>query len=185
MPGGALERALLAPGRMKRVERILVAVDECPCARTALEYAAELAARLGAEALVLHVLRPPGRSWSQALVLRGGRGGALKEALRARNGGSMDQLLAALERGASVSANARASDEPARAILAAAAEQAADLLVVGAHRRSWLRGLFGTSMAERVAREAPCPTLVVHLDDAFVHDMRWRERHAGTAEPGR
>jgi len=167
---------------MHRMERIVIAVDGCACARAALEYGAELASRLGAEALVLHVLRDSGHAWSHALVLRGGRGHALCEVLRAHGQDEMEELLSSLERQASVSANARAPKELSRAIVAAAAEQAADLLVVGIHRHPGLGGLLlGPTLAERVARESPCPTLAVHLDDAFVHDMRWRERHAGGA----
>ena len=48
-----------------------------------------------------------------------------------------------------------------REISAAAAEEGADLIVLGTHGRSALPGLLLGSVAERVAGAAPCPVLLV------------------------
>jgi len=48
---------------------------------------------------------------------------------------------------------------PARQIVEAAQDQGADLLILCSHNRGWRKWLFG-SVAERVARAAPCPVLV-------------------------
>ena len=52
---------------------------------------------------------------------------------------------------------------PVDAILACAAEIAADLIVLGSHGRDGLGHLLFGSTAERVLHKAPCPTLVVPL----------------------
>jgi len=46
-------------------------------------------------------------------------------------------------------------------IVAVAAEERCDLIVIGRERLPWYRRLLGPSIAERVARSAPCPVLVL------------------------
>jgi len=46
-------------------------------------------------------------------------------------------------------------------IVAVAAEERCDLIVIGRERTPWYRQLFGPSIAERVARSAQCPVLVL------------------------
>ncbi len=46
-------------------------------------------------------------------------------------------------------------------ILEAAQEENCDLIIMGRHRRSGLRRLFGDNVVKRVIDEAPCPVLVV------------------------
>jgi nucleotide-binding universal stress UspA family protein len=46
-------------------------------------------------------------------------------------------------------------------IVAVAAEERCDLIVIGRERLPWYRRLLGTSIAERVARSAQCPVLVL------------------------
>jgi nucleotide-binding universal stress UspA family protein len=46
-------------------------------------------------------------------------------------------------------------------IVAVAAEERCDLIVIGRERLPWYRRLLGPSMAERVARSAQCPVLVL------------------------
>ena len=61
----------------------------------------------------------------------------------------------------SVKAVVRRSTRPATAILDAARELGADLIVIGTHGRSGLSRLVAGSVAEEVLREAPCPVLAV------------------------
>ena len=46
-------------------------------------------------------------------------------------------------------------------IVAVAAEERCDLIVIGRERLPWYRRLLGPSVAERVARSAQCPVLVL------------------------
>jgi nucleotide-binding universal stress UspA family protein len=46
-------------------------------------------------------------------------------------------------------------------IVAVAAEEHCDLIVIGRERLSWYRRLLGPSIAEQVARSAQCPVLVL------------------------
>ncbi|WP_437811996.1 universal stress protein [Sorangium sp. So ce1078] len=54
---------------------------------------------------------------------------------------------------------------PDRAIVSLARELSADLIVVATHPQSPLQRLFGGSTADRIARNAPCPVVVVRPKD--------------------
>jgi len=54
------------------------------------------------------------------------------------------------------------SGEPAAAILNAAADIGADLVVMATHGRSGITHFFLGSVAERVVRESSCPVLTIH-----------------------
>lgn len=51
--------------------------------------------------------------------------------------------------------------DPAEAIIAAARDNNADVIVVGSHDRGWLERLFTSSVGEKVVRKADTPVLVV------------------------
>ncbi len=131
----------------------MAATDFSPFAQRALRRAAELAVQHDARLHVVHAMRAEsaldrvfGSEDSTALAARaiGDELEALASPLRARG----IEVTAALARGA-----------PAQAI-AAALEQLHPLaLVVGAHGRSAVRDMFGTT-AERLAERASSPVLV-------------------------
>lgn len=52
--------------------------------------------------------------------------------------------------------------DPADAIVRAAQECGADVVVVGSHDRSWFGRLFTRSVTNEVVRDSPVPVLVVH-----------------------
>ncbi|HTN83034.1 MAG TPA: universal stress protein [Sorangium sp.] len=54
---------------------------------------------------------------------------------------------------------------PDRAIVSLARELSADLIVVATHPQSPFQRLFGGSTADRIARNAPCPVVVVRPKD--------------------
>lgn len=64
---------------------------------------------------------------------------------------------------------------PDRAIVRLAKEIGADLIVVASHPPSRIERLFGGSMADRIARSAPCPVVVVRpkrdADDPGVYEL--------------
>ncbi|WP_438025486.1 universal stress protein [Sorangium sp. So ce233] len=68
---------------------------------------------------------------------------------------------------------------PDRAIISLARELSADLIVVATHPQSSFQRLFGGSTADRIARNAPCPVVVVRPKedddaDAAEYDPRLR-----------
>ncbi|WP_437967022.1 universal stress protein [Sorangium sp. So ce260] len=68
---------------------------------------------------------------------------------------------------------------PDRAIVSLARELSADLIVVATHPQSPLQRLFGGSTADRIARNAPCPVVIVRPKedddaDAAEYDPRLR-----------
>jgi len=82
-----------------------------------------------------------------------------------------DLIRKAREYTAAVKASAEAAGVPAEtfigeaetweAIVQAAGDQAADLIVLGSHGRTGLRRLLMGSVTEKVIGSAPCPVLVV------------------------
>ncbi|MBI5847385.1 MAG: universal stress protein [Nitrospirae bacterium] len=46
-------------------------------------------------------------------------------------------------------------------ILEVAGEERCDVIVMGAKKRSWLRGIFGDNTVGKVIHQSPCPVLVV------------------------
>jgi nucleotide-binding universal stress UspA family protein len=82
---------------------------------------------------------------------------------------------------------------PDRAIVGLADELGADLIVVGTHPTGRLQRLLGGSTADRVARNASCPVVVVRpkRDDEEDEDLGFAAAHATAAidqnasDPGR
>lgn len=148
-------------------ERILVAYDGSAMSRAALAHAIRLADICGAELRVVHVLDAVspfgmGAGYVPADLLDAMRGDArrlLREAYeQARVAG------VACETELMQLANLR--DDIAGGVAREAAACGARLVVIGTHgRRGMRRALLG-SVAERVARQAPCPVLLVRADDA-------------------
>ena len=142
------------------IEHILVPIDFSPSSDAAVDYAATLARSLGASIHLLHVredsfagpapyeLHPPGgrdrRERSYQLA-------------RARLSGIAAQVEDAAAR---VTVEVR-SGTPTDAIVQAAVDYGADLVVMGTHGRSGLQHLLLGSVAEQVIRSARCPVLAV------------------------
>jgi nucleotide-binding universal stress UspA family protein len=57
-----------------------------------------------------------------------------------------------------------AGDEPGPAIVAVAEETKADLIVIGAHTKGFVRRLLTKSASDHVVHHAPCPVLVIRSD---------------------
>jgi nucleotide-binding universal stress UspA family protein len=137
--------------------RVLVPIDGSPHADAALEHACT--ALTDAEITVLFVLDPfgyyeerdgfPDRldDWYANLEERAER---LFEEARERAGDHGVEIDTATGRG-----------RPDRAIVAHAAENGFDAIVIGAHGRSALAGVLLGSVAEKVVRRSPVPVTVV------------------------
>jgi len=75
-----------------------------------------------------------------------------------------------------------------RAIVGLADELGADLIVIGTHPTGLLQRLLGGSTAERIARSAPCPVVVVRPkrdmgDDGASATEGWAHAAAAFADP--
>jgi nucleotide-binding universal stress UspA family protein len=140
-------------------KRICCATDFEASSRVAAEQAADLAARFGAELTLVHVRAAPLVARSEALIAS--RGVAAEEARQDEE--KLAEWRASAERRAGRPARTRElSGEPAAEIIRFAREERCDLVVVGTHGRAGVPRLLLGSVAERVARRAPCPVLVVH-----------------------
>ena len=141
--------------------RVLCGVDFSTCSLVALEYAHSLARESGASLIVLHALEwpweePPAPSFDE---LPAAEAGALR-AYRCRREQEASRRLASLLQD---EAEYRVVHGKAyAAVLRAAAEERADLIVLGVGARSDTdRALFG-STTNQVVRRASCPVLTIH-----------------------
>lgn len=160
-------RAPVAAAEPVAFRQIVCAVDFSDCAMHALDYAIALAEEAHASLTVVHVIElPPDipREVHETVMLgpRDRRGYlALADAEgRARLtdavGGRMcaDQPIEMV----------MGVGKPYREILRVAAEQRADLLVVGVHGRGAIDRMFFGSTTQHLVRQAACPVLTVRTD---------------------
>jgi nucleotide-binding universal stress UspA family protein len=136
-----------------KIDRILVPVDFSPQSVYALDFADRLARRLKAAIILVHVLDPlytPGRLDSRRVRLL--RAGALQDAKR--------NLTSLSERNRSVQHHV-ISGIAHKVIIGLATTLQADLIVMGASRRTGVKRILGGSVAAKVVRRAKCPVLVV------------------------
>jgi nucleotide-binding universal stress UspA family protein len=144
---------------MPEWKKICCAVDFADPSRVAMEQAADFARRFEAELTLLHVLVSPPSAATDILV--SSRGLAAVEAEKAQ------EMLAAwradAERRAGRQVRSRVLwGDPAGQIVRHARDERCDLLVIGTHGRTGVARLVLGSVAEHVARQSPCPVLVVH-----------------------
>jgi nucleotide-binding universal stress UspA family protein len=149
---------------MPTVTRILVPIDFSPPARAALQYARFLADKLGASVEVLHVFEPPGYVGPDTLALLPITAGHHEWGeTKAEVERQVEQFLAEAA-GSPVTRTVRVeAGEPSDAILRVAAEDRADLVVMGTHGRTGLSRLLIGSVAEAVLRRSSCPVLTLRL----------------------
>lgn len=146
-------------------ERVLIAVDRSAPAARAARVGGNLALRLGARVLLVHAVDSTYAYAAPAPALGAVPPVGLYDELR-RDG---QELLTTVSGRFPASARPEAllrEGRPARAILDAAREAGADLIVIGTHSRGGIERLILGSTAEAVLREAPCPVLTVQADEA-------------------
>lgn len=154
---------------MPNASLILAPVDFSPGSESAASYALWLAGRLDARLRVLHVFG--GLGHASAGVAPDVRDDlvAAEHELRRQAEADLAELAGRLVRSAGdarapkpETAMVVAPGEPtADAIVRAAREAGADLIVMGTHGRSGLRRMVLGSVAEHVLRTAPCPVLTL------------------------
>jgi nucleotide-binding universal stress UspA family protein len=139
-----------------RFRNILCPVDFSDHSLLAAEYAVNLAEEADAQLRLLHVVSMPPGLDELELTLKDVR--AQIEGDRQRR---LDDLIPAEAPSYCSVQTAVRTGAVHREILAAADEQRSDLIVLGAHGRGAFDAAFFGSNAERVARAANCPVLVV------------------------
>ncbi|WP_447980654.1 universal stress protein [Candidatus Nitrospira bockiana] len=138
------------------IARILLPVDFSDCSLDALEYGVQIAQRLGARVMVLHVLEPVAYGLDFTLGHA-----AAQQALRARVEAELRRLEEAIRsKGVPIEHRIKGG-LPADSILESAQESDADLIVMGTHGRRGLSHVLKGSVAEAVLRRASCPVLTV------------------------
>lgn len=150
-------------------ERILIATDLSPASLPALERGLALGRRLGAHLVVLHVSEPPYSShpWFEPLASREAAlfaDVAEREQVEARN--LLDAKVAEAVRGGGIGKDqievVVKSGIPTDRIIETAGQKECDLIVVGTHGRTGIEHALLGSVAERIARTAAQPVLIVH-----------------------
>ncbi len=142
---------------MLEVKRVCCGIDFGEPSRGAIAYAADLARRYGAELTLVHVHAPTPPAATELFVAA--PEAADTAAAEAARMIEVDRKMAEALLGRAVSAGVLLGD-PAAELARYALEDGADLLVVGTHGRRGVSRLVLGSVAERVAREAPCPVLI-------------------------
>ena len=149
---------------MIAIKNILVATDFGTSSEHALRYGRDLARTFSATLHVIHVVDDVfGRHLDivGSLVESSRLQRELEEAARKQ----LDELLDRGGRYPTTVTVMRTSSAPAAEIVAYAVDAAIDLIVVGTHGRGAVAHLLLGSVAEKVARTAPCPVLTVRAPE--------------------
>ncbi|MGH3109552.1 MAG: universal stress protein [Gaiellaceae bacterium] len=139
---------------------VIACVDGSELSRPVAQVAQRLAERLGLELVLLHVAPPteaPGVS-----AAAGGQQRLHDEELR-----DAERLLddLALEAGLGADVRRRSEIGPAGdRIVAACADEQAELVVLGSRGRGGLKAALLGSVSSKVASQAPCPCVIVSAD---------------------
>ena len=139
-------------------QRFLVPVDFSEDANQAVEYAIDLASKLGARVTLLHVIQPP--------PLGGGDMDVTVPYTYIQNleAEVTNRMQAYLERVTAAGLEGEIAvvhGVPFQEILETAKAQQVDLIIMGTQGRTGLQHVLMGSVAEKVVRLAPCPVLVV------------------------
>jgi nucleotide-binding universal stress UspA family protein len=137
---------------------ILVPVDFSACAERALDYACDLAAKLGAR---IHVINAIGATLPELSVALTDQ---MITSLRTSNAAALDKLLEPRRKTAAFGQVTVVDGDAREAILQAARAVRADLIVIGTHGRRGLTRVLLGSVAEDILRRAPCPVLAVRQE---------------------
>jgi universal stress protein A len=137
---------------------ILVATDFSEHADHALEYAAELAAPLGATIHLVHAISIPpmgvpemGVAYSALMI----------ESMTKHAQAELDKRAAGYRDRTTLGPTRLDVGDPRDVVDRAAVQIGADLIVMGTHGRRGIRRVLLGSVAESVVRSAPCPVLTI------------------------
>ena len=147
------------------MQRIIVAVDGSAPSQRAVEFAADLAGKYGAEIALVTVV-PDFAPIFDPAVGEYSRVEHLQAPKSEYGIAAAQSALDGAERSAQEMHAPRISTtlsfgDPAKQIVAAAKKSGADLVVIGSRGYGRLKGLVLGSVAQKVLGQAPCPVLIV------------------------
>jgi nucleotide-binding universal stress UspA family protein len=144
------------------VKRIVCPIDFSDAAAPAERQAVALARALGAEIVLLHVASEA-PLWREPLGTPGVR--AVFEAQRKWAADTLAERAVALAAEGVSARGVLKVGVPWQEIVRLAADEKADMIVMGTQGRTGLDRLLLGSVTERVVRQAPCPVLTVRPDN--------------------
>ncbi|MDX2169941.1 MAG: universal stress protein [Deltaproteobacteria bacterium] len=142
-------------------KRILVPVDFSDASSLAVTHAVELAGRLGAELILLHVVEPVYYPVAGDLYGLDPEFGNVYDAVERTARQQLAKLTTRVRARHAATRELLVLGTAYRSIVAQAKRLRADLIVMSTHGRSGLSHALLGSVAERVVRLAPCPVLTV------------------------
>ncbi len=164
---------------MSGTRRIIIGASGSPGSLQALRYAADLARENDATLVPVLAWVPPGGELAERRQPSGFLLQIWRDAAWLRLWTALDHAWGGLAAGR-LAEPVVARGEPGK-VLVAAADQPADVLVVGAGRRGALRRLAGSRVSRYCLAHAECPVVAVPppaLDQAVGHGLRgWAFRH--------
>jgi universal stress protein A len=148
---------------MSHFKKILVPIDFSAHSSAAFEMAVELAKAFGSEIHLLHCYQiQPGGISPYGIAVPSSYFAEIRDA-------AAQQLAEWQQKHAPAGIavdSSMMSEAPTEAILTAAADIAADLIVMGTRGLSVFKHVMLGSVAERTVRLAPCPVMTVHATDS-------------------
>jgi nucleotide-binding universal stress UspA family protein len=136
-----------------KISRILVPVDFSEPSELALSHACALAAAHGAAVTVGHVGEPLHPDWFFDTTL-------LQREIIEQAQKKLEELAEKFCKGLKAKTEMRFG-HPVETIILSAQKMKADVIVIGTHGLTGVKHAVLGSVAERVARQAPCPVLIV------------------------
>ena len=144
---------------------ILVPTDLSPGAEEALDYACELATKLGAKIHLLNVIGIPALGVPELGVAVTA---SVIDSLIQDNQNALDRLKESKKCSAEFGEVLLRTGDARDVINQTAKELGVDLIVMGTHGRPGLAHFLMGSVAERVVRTAPCPVLTLRHSERVV-----------------
>lgn len=142
-----------------QIDSVVVGVDGSEQSQRAAVVAATMAKHHGATLHVVTVVRPPEGWWG--VVGSPPPAEAMSAAMAKAQQGVLDETVAALDLEGLEHASSQEIGDPATELTRYCAAVDAGLLVVGRRGAGMVEKLILGSVAERLARDAPCPLVIV------------------------
>ncbi len=150
---------------MTDIKRILVPVDLERHTRKLVDFAIDMANNLDAEIILFHGIETGedgvpvemGR-----MALSGVSGEELQSAHTDEAGKRLEEIAGEIEGKCKKCESTIATGDVVDEIVEFAEKQKADLIIIGSHGRRGLEHILLGSVAERVIKRSPCPTLIMN-----------------------
>lgn len=150
---------------MQLPKTILAPTDFSACAKQAVQYGLKLAKQLDARIYLMHAWTLPYSRWDEEQEFPHDVPPQLAAAARAE----LDARIAEMRGEVPDVQSLFYAGEPTDAILRAAVDIQADIIVIGTHGRRGLPRIIEGSVTEAVMRRSPCPVLALRYQLAELH----------------